>query len=86
MMKVAVSADLSHVKEYLATKGMKVVDLDEHLPDREGGGGSAIVVSGADSDLMGMADVEIAAPVINADGLSTAEVLAEVREKGRLRQ
>ena len=84
VIKVAVSADLSYIKDYLADEGIQVVDLDEHLLYREGGGISAVVVSGGDSNLLGMADIQTVVPVIEAGGLTTEEILAKVREKGRL--
>ncbi len=86
MLKVAVSADLSYIKDYLADAGIQVVDFDEHLLDREGGGISAVVVSGGDTNMLGMADIQTVVPVIEAGGLTTEEILAKIREKGHLRR
>ncbi|MEW5920812.1 MAG: YkuS family protein [Bacillota bacterium] len=80
MVKVAVSPLLSNVKEYLKAQGMDVVDFDDNTITRFGFAGDlrAIVVSGGDMDLLGIENVNLAVPVINAAGRTAEEISMEI--------
>ena len=82
MVKVAVSPLLSNVKEYLQELGVDVVDFDENditrLEFAEDLG--AIVVSGGDMDMLGIEDMEMDVPVINAAGRTADEISLDIQE------
>lgn len=71
---VAVEKNLSNIVDYLEAKGYEVVNLDEADLDSV----DAIVVSGADANLMNMQDTLSEVPVINAAGKSSDEILQEI--------
>lgn len=71
---IAVEPNLSNVIELLETEGYEVVSLDQNNLD----GIDAIVVSGADVNLMNMQDTLTEVPVISAVGKSAAEILEEL--------
>lgn len=75
MKRVAVESNLSPVQEYLSNQGYQVETLDVNSLTQSGQQQyDAVVISGMDQNLMGIADVQVAAPVINADGLTPEEV------------
>lgn len=71
---VAVEKNLSNIVDYLEAKGYEVVNIDEADLDSV----DAIVVSGADVNLMNMQDTLSEVPVINAAGKSSDEILQEI--------
>lgn len=71
---VAVEKNLSKIVDYLEARGYEVVALDEADLDSV----DAIVVSGADANLMNMQDTLAEVPVINAAGKSSDEILQEI--------
>jgi hypothetical protein len=71
---IAVEPNLSNVIELLETEGYEVVSLDQSSFDAV----DAIIVSGADINLMNMQDTVTDVPVINAAGKSAAEILDEL--------
>jgi ACT domain-containing protein len=71
---VAVERNLSKIVEYLEARGYEVVTLDEADLDSV----DAIVVSGADVNLMNMQDTLAEVPVINAAGKSSDEILQAI--------
>ena len=71
---VAVEKTLSKVVDCLEARGYEVIGLDEADLDTV----DAIVVSGADVNLMNMQDTLTEVPVINAAGKSTDEILQEI--------
>lgn len=77
---VAVEENLTPVAEALRDKGYTVKSLS---PGELGtlGGVEAVVVSGQDSNFLGMKDTGTKAPVINAEGLSADDVVAEVERR-----
>lgn len=83
MLKVAVSPLLSNIKEYLQAQGIDVVDFDDNAVTRFGFAGDlgAIVVSGGDSDMLGIQNVSLAVPVINAAGRTADEISLEIQER-----
>lgn len=71
---VAVEKNLANIVDYLEAKGYEVINLDEADLDSV----DAIVVSGADANLMNMQDTLAQVPVINAAGKSSDEILQEI--------
>lgn len=71
---IAVERQLSNLLEILETEGYEVVDLASGNLDSV----DAIVVSGADSNLMNMQDIVTHVPVINAAGKSATDILKEL--------
>ncbi|HEY8342344.1 MAG TPA: YkuS family protein [Calditerricola sp.] len=79
MPRVAVEETLTHVEQALRAGGFEVVPLREDLLQQV----DAVVISGQDTNLMGMADRQTEASVINAHGLTAEEVVQAVRERVR---
>jgi hypothetical protein len=71
---IAVEKNLSRIFDALETEGYDVVVLDNVAVDSV----DAIVLSGADSNLMNMQDIATNVPVINAAGKSVEDVLGEL--------
>ncbi len=71
---IAVEKNLSRIVDALETEGYDVVNLDNVDMDSV----DAIVLSGADINLMNMQDAVTNVPVINAAGKSIEEVLEEL--------
>lgn len=76
--KIAIEPNLTPVKEYLTQKGFDVdsVNLSESANKLQGY--DAIVVSGMNTDFLGMEDTSTKAVVINAKGLTPEEVAKEI--------
>jgi DhnA family fructose-bisphosphate aldolase class Ia len=74
--RIAVEPGLDYVKEYLTGQGYDVVDL---------GSGSqhaaAVILSGLDENYLGTAKASTKAPVINAEGRSPQEILADLKAR-----
>lgn len=68
---VAVESNLSRLIDVLETEGYEVVELESETLDTV----DAVVVSGADVNLMDMQDNLTDVPVINASGKSVEEIL-----------
>lgn len=71
---IAVEQNLSNVIDLLETEGYEVVALDQANFDTV----DAIVVSGADINLMNIQDTLSEVPVISAAGKSAQEILDEI--------
>ncbi len=71
---IAVEQNLSNVVELLETEGYEVVALD----NTDLGSVDAIVVSGADNNLMNIQDTLTEVPVISAAGKTAEESLDEI--------
>lgn len=78
MAKIGVEQSLTNVQQALREKGYDVVELkqesDAHNVD-------CCVVTGLDSNMMGMQDTVTKAPVIDANGMSADEVCREVESR-----
>lgn len=74
--RVVVSDVLSHVKSALQDQGYEVLGMNDLNQNP-----AAVVVSGLDDDMMGIQNVEVNAPIIDANGLSANEVLSELRKR-----
>ena len=71
---VAVEKNLSNIVDFLEARGYEVVSMDEADLDTV----DAIVVSGADINLMNIQDTLTEVPVISAAGKSQDEILQEL--------
>lgn len=67
---VAVENNLAPIKDYLLDQGCQVIDVESARSTRV----DAVVISGGSKDLLGMQDIIIDAPVIDARGKSPSEV------------
>ena len=75
--RVAVEEQLSPVKAYLQNNGFEVVPLGSDSQV------DAVVVSGQNENILGISDVTIPVPVINAEGLSPEEVYQQVKNRSK---
>lgn len=80
--KIAVEQNLTPVKDYLSGEGYDVecIDFNEQSSANLQGF-DAIVVTGQDSNFLGINDTQTAAPVINADGLTPEEVAGRIESE-----
>ena len=67
---VAVENNLAPIKDYLLDQGRQVIDVESTKNTRV----DAVVISGSSKDLLGMQDVVIDVPVIDARGKTPSEV------------
>jgi hypothetical protein len=67
---VAVENNLAPIKDYLLDQGCQVIDVESTKNTRV----DAVVISGSSKDLLGMQDVVIDVPVIDARGKTPSEV------------
>ncbi|WP_019155647.1 YkuS family protein [Robertmurraya massiliosenegalensis] len=77
MTKIGVEDSLTNIQEALRDKGYDVVQLRQESDAR---GCDCCVVTGIDSNVMGMNDTIIPGPVIEANGLSADEVCEKVSQ------
>jgi hypothetical protein len=77
--KIAVEPDLTPIKDYLSGKGYKVesIDLNDKSP-KYLNSFDAFVVTGLNTDFLGVNDTKTKAMVINADGLSPEDVASRL--------
>jgi galactitol-specific phosphotransferase system IIB component len=80
--KIAVEQNLTPVKDYLSGKGYNVecISFGEQSASKLQGY-DAIVVTGQNSNFLGMQDTDSKVAVINADGMSPEEVAEEIESK-----
>lgn len=80
MKKVAIERPLSNVKRYLESRDCSVEVLDSSNKESRKALNEfdAIVVTGADSNFMGMEDIITTTRVINANGKTEDEIYNEV--------
>lgn len=76
MKNVGIQKELSNVRDYLKENGYNVYEVDTTniTSSTTLQSFDALVVSGANDNLMGFDDTSCKIPVINADGLSPADV------------
>lgn len=78
--RIAVESNLSPIKEYLSKKGYIVEDVDIHEqsanPDNTY---DAYVVSGMNSNFLGIQNTQTKSIVINAEGLSPDKVYNQLK-------
>lgn len=77
--KIAVESGLSNVSEYLTQQGFDVFEF-QHNQEIKGkiSDIDAVVITGMDENLLGIQDIETNAPVIEASGLTPAEIGAMI--------
>ncbi|AZU62979.1 YkuS family protein [Neobacillus mesonae] len=78
MAKIGVEQSLTNVQQALREKGYDVVELKQESDARNV---DCCVVTGLDSNVMGMQDTVSKAPVIDANGMSADEVCREVESR-----
>lgn len=80
MKKVGIEKPLSNVKRYLESRDCEVEVLDSSNKESRGALNrfDAIVVTGADSNFMGMEDMMTSTAVISAQGKTEDEIYNEV--------
>lgn len=73
---VAVENNLTPVKEFLAAQGCQVIDVESarnHAVD-------AVVLSGVKQNLLGIQNIIVDAPVINASGKTPQQIWDSIRQ------
>ncbi|MFT4415191.1 YkuS family protein [Fredinandcohnia humi] len=78
MAKVGVEGSLTNVQQALQEKGYEVVQLRQ---ESDAQGCDCCVITGIDSNVMGIADTVTKGAVIEANGLSADEVCQEVESR-----
>jgi hypothetical protein len=78
MAKIGVEQSLSDVQQALQQKGHEVVQLRS---ENDAQGCDCCVVTGQDSNVMGMSNASIDGPVIEASGLTTEEICQQVESR-----
>lgn len=78
MAKIGVEQSLTDVQQALQEKGYEVVQLKQ---ESDVNGCDCCVVTGLDSNVMGMATTSIQGPVIEATGLTAEEICQEVSNR-----
>jgi hypothetical protein len=78
MVKVGVEQSLTDIQQALREKGYDVVELKQ---ESDAQNCDCCVVTGLDSNVMGMQDTSTKAPVIDANGLSADEVCQHVESR-----
>ncbi|MBM7645697.1 glutamine amidotransferase PdxT [Scopulibacillus daqui] len=78
MAKIAVEDSLTAVKDALENKGHEVITLKS---ESDAKGCDCCVVTGGDVNVMGIQDIVIEGPVIDARGLNANEVCEEVESR-----
>lgn len=78
MARIGVEPGLMNVKEALEEMGHEVVEVRS---ENDVTGCDSVIISGVDKDVMGIADVAIEGPVINAEGSTTEQVCQMVQER-----
>ncbi len=77
MAKIAVEDTLNDVKQALQNEGLEVVGMT----NANAGDCACCVISGQDENMMGMADAVTNASVINAEGMSTSDIVNQVKSR-----
>ncbi|MBM4761954.1 YkuS family protein [Bacillus sp. B15-48] len=78
MTRVGVEQSLSNISAALREKGYDVVDLKQ---ETDAQGCDCCVVTGIDSNVMGMQDTVTKGPVIEANGMTAEEVCRQVDQR-----
>ena len=88
MKKVGIERTLSNVKNYLENRDCTVEVLDGSNKEcrKTLDSFDAIVVTGADSNFMGMQDIMTDTPIISADGKTEDEIYNEVLRSSKLKK
>ncbi|MDM5453400.1 YkuS family protein [Peribacillus simplex] len=78
MSKIGVEESLTNIQEALREKGFDVVEIKQGADAKNV---DCCVVTGLDTNVMGISDTSLKASIIEANGLSADEVCREVENK-----
>ncbi|ACL77754.1 YkuS family protein [Ruminiclostridium cellulolyticum] len=78
--KIAIEPNLTPIKEYLAQKGYSVENID-YGQGATKNNYDAIIVSGVETNIMGIEDTSSKAIVIDADGMTAEQVYQELQSQ-----
>lgn len=78
--RIAVDDELGNVREALADAGYEVMNIEQARDSAD-----VLVLSGMTQDMAGYEDIQTDASVVNATGMSAAEVVTEVGKRLRNR-
>lgn len=78
MAKIGVEQSLTDVQQALKEKGHDVIQLKQ---ESDANGCDCCVVTGLDSNVMGIANTVIKGPVVEASGLTAEQVCQEVNNR-----
>jgi hypothetical protein len=78
LAKIGVEQSLTNVQQALREKGYEVVELKQ---EEDAKGCDCCVVTGLDTNVMGMSGIITYGSVIDANGLSADEVCRQVEER-----
>ncbi|MBA9028159.1 MULTISPECIES: YkuS family protein [Bacillaceae] len=78
MQKIGVEGSLTNISEALREKGYDVVELKQEADAQNV---DFCVVTGLDSNMMGIQEVSAKGSVIEASGMSANEVISEIENK-----
>ncbi|WP_129596511.1 YkuS family protein [Anaerophilus nitritogenes] len=76
MKKVAVEKSLKNIKSYLSIQGYEVRDLESSRKNLKNF--DAIIVSGQNSNILGMQDTNTKTSVINVSGMTPEDVATQL--------
>jgi galactitol-specific phosphotransferase system IIB component len=84
-MKIGIERSLKNIKEYLEQNNIQAVMMDDPNNDNKGTlkKYDAIVISGQDTNFLGMQDTTTKTQVINAEGKTAEEVYREINSRLR---
>ncbi|WHY54560.1 YkuS family protein [Peribacillus simplex] len=78
MSKIGVEESLTNIQEALREKGFDVVEIKQEADVKNV---DCCVVTGLESNVMGISDTSLKASIIEANGLTADEVCREVENK-----
>lgn len=78
MARIGVEQSLSNIQQALRDKGYDVVELRQESDTQ---GCDCCVITGIDSNVMGMQDTSIQGSVIEANGLTAEQVCRQVEDR-----
>ncbi|MFJ7679536.1 YkuS family protein [Peribacillus sp. NPDC097264] len=78
MSKIGVEESLTNIQEALRDKGFDVVEIKQEADAKNL---DCCVVTGLETNVMGISDTSIKASIIDADGLTADEVCRQVENK-----
>lgn len=78
MAKIGVEQSLTDVQQALEEKGHQVVQLKQ---ENDATGCDCCVVTGLDTNVMGIANTVLDGPVIEAKGLTAEQIIQEVENR-----
>jgi len=74
--QIAVEPGLENISQALKNAGYQVVNLEQGSQQNV----QCVVVSGGDENMMGIQTTNTNAPVINAEGLSTQDIIQRIKQ------